>query len=122
MKMCALLQKGTNLDPKTVNSCKALELATINGAISQGREGQIGQIKEGLDASMVVLDLDTPMLTPVHNPISTAVYSACGRDVYMTMVRGKILYQNGQFPTIDLGSVVQTLTEYAIPTLFREAE
>jgi hypothetical protein len=38
----------------------------------------------------------------------------------MTMVDGKILYQNGQFPTIDLGSVVQTLTEYAIPTLFHE--
>ena len=45
-----------------------------------------------------------------------------GGDVAMTMVRGKIHYQNGQFPTIDLQNVVQTLTEYAIPTLFREAE
>ena len=36
------------------------------------------------------------------------------------MVRGKILYQNGRFPTIDLNSVVTELTEYAIPKLFAE--
>ena len=35
----------------------------------------------------------------------------------MTMVRGNILYQNGQFPTIDLSSVVQELMTYAIPKL-----
>lgn len=120
MKMCALLQKGTNLDPKTVNSCKALELATINGAISQGREGQIGQIKEGLDASLVVLDLDTPLLTPVHNPISTAVYSACGRDVYMTMVRGKVLYENGEFKTLDFERIKNRLFEYVMPRIFKK--
>ena len=36
----------------------------------------------------------------------------------MTMVRGKILYQNGQFPTIDLKQVVEELTSYALPRLF----
>ena len=40
----------------------------------------------------------------------------------LTMVRGKILYQNGKFPTIDLSEVVQELTEYAIPRLFDEAK
>jgi 5-methylthioadenosine/S-adenosylhomocysteine deaminase len=59
---------------------------------------------------------------PCHNVLSSLVFAAKGGDVAMTMVRGKILYQNGQFPTIDLQSVVQTLTEYAIPTLFRDAE
>ena len=40
----------------------------------------------------------------------------------MTMVRGKILYQNGVFPTIDLKKVVEELTNYAIPTLFEETK
>ena len=40
----------------------------------------------------------------------------------MTMVRGKILYQNGLFPTIDLKSVVEELTGYAIPKLLEEKE
>ena len=40
----------------------------------------------------------------------------------MTMVRGKILYQNGAFPTIDLKSVVEELTQYAIPRLFDDSK
>jgi hypothetical protein len=40
----------------------------------------------------------------------------------MTMVRGKVLYQNGCFPTLDLKSAVEELTNYAIPTLFAPAQ
>ena len=40
----------------------------------------------------------------------------------MTMVRGKILYQNGKFPTIDLNEVVKELMENAIPRLFEKEE
>jgi len=42
--------------------------------------------------------------------------------VALTMVRGKILYQNGQFPTIDLKQVVEELTAYAIPKLFDDTK
>jgi 5-methylthioadenosine/S-adenosylhomocysteine deaminase len=55
---------------------------------------------------------------PCHNILNGLVFSAKGGDVAMTMVRGKILYQNGSFPTIDLKEVVRELTEYAIPRLF----
>ena len=118
MKMCALLQKGTTLDPKTINACKALEIATVNGAYAQGREGHLGQIKVGYDASLIVLDLDTPLLTPVHNALSTAVYSSNGRDVYMTIVRGKVLYENGDYKTLDIEKIKHRLYSYAIPRVF----
>jgi 5-methylthioadenosine/S-adenosylhomocysteine deaminase len=49
--------------------------------------------------------------------MSGLVFSAKGGDVAMTMVRGKILYQNGKFPTIDLNAVVDTLMTKAIPAL-----
>ena len=48
--------------------------------------------------------------------------STAGLPVAMTMVRGKILYQNGVFPTIDLKKVVEELTTYAIPKLFEETK
>ena len=44
--------------------------------------------------------------------------STAGLPVAMTMVRGKILYQNGMFPTIDLKKCVEELTTYALPRLF----
>ena len=40
----------------------------------------------------------------------------------MTMVRGRILYQNGSFPTIDLKKVVEELTTYALPRLFGDGK
>ena len=75
-------------------------------------------IKVGLDADLCLVDFSAPHLIPCHNVPNALVFSAKGGDVAMTMVRGKILYQNGQFPTIDLKSVVEELTTYAIGRLF----
>jgi len=77
-------------------------------------------IKEGYDADLCLLDFSAPHLMPCHNVLTGLVFSARGGDVAMTMVRGKILYQNGQFPTIDLKQVVEELTDYVIPKLFSE--
>ena len=48
------------------------------------------------------------------------VFCAKGGDVAMTMVRGKKLYYNGTFPTLDIAGAVKELMEYAIPKLFDE--
>ena len=98
----------------------ALMMATVCGARAQGRAESCGMLKEGFDADIAMLDYSAPHLMPCHNVLSSLVFSAKGGDVAMTMVRGKILYQNGQFPTIDLGEAVRELTEYAIPKLFAE--
>jgi 5-methylthioadenosine/S-adenosylhomocysteine deaminase len=96
----------------------ALMMATVCGARAQGRADRCGMLKEGFDADIALLDYSAPHLMPCHNVLSSLVFSAKGGDVAMTMVRGKILYQNGSFPTIDLKEVVRELTEYAIPRLF----
>ena len=98
----------------------ALMMATVCGARAQGRANECGMLKEGLDADIVLVDFSAPHLIPCHNVLSGLVYAAKGGDVAMTMVRGKVLYQNGSFPTIDLNSVVAELTEYAIPKLFAD--
>ncbi len=53
----------------------------------------------------------------MHNPISSLCYSASGRDVRLTMVRGKILYENGEFYTIDLEKVLHEAKTYALPRI-----
>ena len=98
----------------------ALMMATVCGARAQGRAAESGMLKEGMDADIVLVDFSAPHLMPCHNVLSGLVFSAKGGDVAMTMVRGKVLYQNGKFPTIDLKSVVEELTNHAIPTLFSE--
>ena len=98
----------------------ALMMATVCGARAQGRAENTGMLKLGYDADLCMVDFSAPHLMPCHNVLSALTFSAKGGDVAMTMVRGKILYRNGQFPTIDLKSVVEELTTYAIPRVFSE--
>ncbi len=79
-------------------------------------------LKVGMDADLALVDFSAPHLIPCHNVMNGLVFSAKGGDVAMTMVRGNILYQNGQFPTIDLKQVVEELTGYAMSRLFDEKE
>ena len=98
-----------------------LTMATVCGAWAQGRT-DCGMLEEGMDADIALVDFSAPHLMPCHNVLSGLVFSAKGGDVAMTMVRGKVLYQNGCFPTLDLKTAVEELTQYAIPKLFAPAE
>ncbi len=119
LKLAAILQKGVTGDPTVLPAHEALKMATRNGAFAQGRENQIGMLKVGYDASMIMLNTNMTHLQPVHDPLSTAVYSARGFDVCMTMVRGKILYEDMAFRTIDLARIRHALKDRVMPVLFQ---
>ena len=122
MRGTAMAERAVSGDPSSLPASAALMMATVTGARAQGRSAQCGMLEEGLDADIALVDFSAPHLIPCHNVLNGLVWSAKGGDVAMTMVRGKILYQNGQFPTIDLKEVVEELTTYAIPRLFDEAK
>jgi len=79
-------------------------------------------LKEGMDADIILVDFSAPHLIPCHNVLTGLVFGAQGGDVSMTMVRGRILYQNGSFPTLDLKGAVEELTGYAMGKLFAAPE
>lgn len=122
MRGAAMSVRAVKGDPSALPSSAALMMATFCGAQAQGRAQECGMLKEGMDADLVLVDFTAPHLMPCHNVLTGLVYAAKGGDVAMTMVRGKILYQNGRFPTIDLNAVVEELTTYAIPKLFAKEE
>ncbi len=116
----ALSVRAASGDASALPAQAALMMATSCGARAQGRDATCGMIKVGMDADLILVDFSAPHLMPCHNVTNALAFSAKGGDVAMTMVRGKILYQNGQFPTIDLKSVIEELTNYAIVRLFAE--
>ena len=118
MRGVALSVRSFSENASALPASAALMMATNCGARAQAREKECGMIKVGMDADLCLVDFSAPHLMPCHNVPNALVFSAKGGDVAMTMVRGKILYQNGQFPTIDLTSVVEELTTYAIGRLF----
>ena len=122
MRAAAVLSRTKGGEPTTMPASAVLMMATTCGARAQGRAEQTGILAEGMDADIILVDYSAPHLIPCHNVLSSLVFAAKGGDVAMTMVRGKILYQNGRFPTIDLKNVVEEITGYAIPRLFGENE
>ena len=122
MRGAAMAERTASGNPAAMPASAMLMMATVCGARAQGRTESCGMLKAGMDADIVLVDFSAPHLIPCHNVMNGLVFSAKGGDVAMTMVRGKILYQNGVFPTIDLKSAVEELTGYAMGRLFDEKE
>ncbi len=120
IRFAAMEARKASGDASALPASAALMMATVTGAQAQGREKECGMLAVGMDADIALLDFTAPHLMPCHNVLNALTWSCKGGDVAMTMVRGKVLYQSGKFPTIDLQKVVEELTTYAIPTLFAE--
>lgn len=100
MHLCALLHKGVRHDPTLLPLNEVLKMATVNGARLQGR-ADTGILQVGKRADIIAVDMDRPHLTPCIDPLSNLLYSAQAADVCMTMVDGRILYENGAYLTLD---------------------
>ena len=120
LKSAALLQKYATGNPSVLPAYEALKLATVNGAAGQGRENETGRVNSGFDADLVMLNLDSPHLFPLNDPCAAVVYAALGSDVCMTMVQGKILYENGRYTTIDLERTRYEVEQYVLPRLKKD--
>lgn len=101
MKVFAMISKMMYHDPTVVTPEQTLRAATRGGALAQGRE-DCGLLKEGFRADLIVVDVDKPNMYPVHNMVNNLVYSASGTDVVLTMADGKVLYENGEYLTLDI--------------------
>ncbi len=100
LHLAAVLHNGYHRDPTILKPAQLLAMATRNGARLQGRE-DTGELAVGKKADIIALDLTKPHLYPNLDPLALTVYSAQGGDVAMTMVDGKVLYENGEFLTLD---------------------
>ena len=100
MHLVSLLHKGVHREPTLLSPRQVLAMATVNGARLQGRP-DTGVLAVGYKADVVAIDMDRPHLTPNTDPLSNLLYSAQGGDVCLTMADGRVLYENGEFTTLD---------------------
>ncbi len=100
-QLASILHKGVNRDAEATRAPQMLDIATYNGARSQGRE-DCGRLEVGYRADLVLIDLCAINNRPCYDTYSTLSYSANSSNVLMTMVDGEVLYRNGEFTTIDI--------------------
>lgn len=107
MRFAALLQKGIDHDPTLISSAETLKMATSAGAEALGFNNT-GLIKEGYNADMILIDIDQPHYVGWDEETLSGyiVYAGSSNDIKATIVAGEVLYENGQFTTIDRDRVM----------------
>lgn len=96
MNLAATLEKAVLYNPKVMTSNEIIDMATINAAKAL-RINNLGLIKEGYLADLICLNIKEPNYYPHKNLNTNFVYCANSKDVYLTMINGKIVYENGEY-------------------------
>ena len=96
MYLAATLQKVTNNDAKSIPAFEILKMATVNAAKAMGLDNA-DVLAVDKYADIIMIDLHKPNMQPINNIVTNLVYAGSKDNVILTMINGKILYQNGQY-------------------------
>ncbi len=105
MFLTAALPKLREKDASAVDADDVLFMATVGGARAMGLD-DCDALAEGKYADLTMIDMTRPEMQPVCNLTKNLVYSGSKADVKMTMVAGKILYEDGRFNIGEDPSVI----------------
>lgn len=101
MQYAALIHKGVSRNASETCASDMLDCATVNGAKAQGRS-DCGRIEVGCRADLILINAESINNIPLFSYESMLCYSACESDILMTVCDGRILYENGEYTTIDI--------------------
>ena len=96
MYLAATLQKLTMNDPKCIPAFEILKMATVNASKVMGLD-EADVLNEGKYADLIMIDLHKPNMQPINNIVTNLVYAGSKDNVMLTMINGRILYENGRY-------------------------
>ena len=94
------------VDPYTI-----LKAGTTGGALCMGLN-DCDVLDVGKKADLIMIDMNVPSMQPENNIVRNLVYSGDNSIVKMTMIDGKILYEDGKFLSMDIGEVIRECNKF----------
>jgi 5-methylthioadenosine/S-adenosylhomocysteine deaminase len=113
LKVGALLPKVAWRDPAVLTAADALRLATTGGAAALGRH-DFGSLEAGKRADLFIFEPLHAKSIPVHDPVSTLVYSGGEVNVRTVVVGGRVVLDERRVVGLDEAAILreaQTLAE-----------
>ena len=110
MFLTTALQKIKENDASVVDGDDVLYMATVGGAKCMGLD-DCDTIAVGKKADLIVIDLNQPNMQPINNITKNIVYSGSKQNVKLTMINGKILYEDNKFISIDTKEIYKKANE-----------
>lgn len=96
MFLASTLDSYNRDDPTSVKPEQILHMALIDGANCMGLKC-CNNLEVGKKADIILLDVHQPNMQPINNVINNIVFSGNKSNVILTIINGKILYENGKY-------------------------
>ncbi len=100
-RFAQLLGRAVQADGQWLSADAVLRWMTLDGACALGLDDRIGTLEVGKEADLTGISLAGPHLEPVYDPVTAVVTAATGRDVVLTVVQGRVIYDGQQVQTLD---------------------
>ena len=107
IKAASLMQKVHHRDPSLMPASTVLELATLGGARTLGRESELGSVEAGKKADFILFDPLSPWSAPVYDPVSTLTYACSPDNIKAVVIDGKVVLEDGHMTTVDEEKVIR---------------
>jgi len=111
MKALCLLAAVADPQPTGVRAADALRAATVGGARALNLQDQVGALRPGMKADLMIVDLTDPAYMPFNDATRQLVFSESGRGVETTIVDGRVVMRNRRMTTVDERAILAELGE-----------
>ncbi len=107
MKVIQNVENGRAESEFALPPRRVLELATLEGARSMGIDDQVGSLKPGKRADLILVALDDVNIGPLTDPAHLLVEAAQPANVYTVVVDGRILKHERRLTALDPRQIVR---------------
>ena len=119
MKFTSILHKYKNHSPTVFPAWKVLRMATIEAAQAMGLESQVGSLRTGKKADIILVNLRSPAMSPVlpgpvRNIVPNLVYSASGCEVDTVIIDGRVVVENSELKTVHEAAEIDKANQSAL--------
>ena len=90
------MRLAATLENKDISPFEVLKMATVNGALAMELYDS-DVLAKGKYADIIMIDLSKPNMKETDNLLYNLVHKCNENNVTMTMINGKIVYQNGEY-------------------------
>jgi 5-methylthioadenosine/S-adenosylhomocysteine deaminase len=101
LKATVLLQKVHHLDAMALLPGDSIEMACRGGAEAFGLAGSTGMVEVGRKADLVLVDLNSVFIAPVHSVESALVFNASPAAVTHVIVDGRVVVEDRNVTFLD---------------------